>query len=145
VTSLIGRLRARAAAEGERGSVTIWMIGVVVATFLMIGLLLDGGTMLRKRSDVFGIAAAAARVGAQQLDPTQAIEGHAVLDPIAAQHAVREYLAAHDLTGTVQVVGDTVTVDASATAELQMLKLVGGDSASFHATASARAVKVVNP
>lgn len=145
MTSWIARARARVAADCDRGSVSIWMIGVVVATFLMIGLLLDGGVMLRKRSEVFGTAAAAARAGAQQLDPIQAVEGRAVLDPIAAEHAALAYLAAHDLHGTVQVVDDTVTVDATSTAELQMLKLVGGGPVEFHATASARAVKVVTP
>ena len=135
-------VRDRSRAEAERGSVTIWIIAVVVATFTMVALLLDGGTMLRKRSDVFSLVSAAARVGAQQLDPVQAVEGHPVLDRIAAEHAARAYLTAHDLHGTVTVVGDVVTVEASSTAELQMLKLVGGDTVSFHATASVRAVKV---
>jgi phosphotransferase system HPr-like phosphotransfer protein len=68
-----------------------------------------------------------------------------VLDRIAAEHAARAYLTAHDLRGTVTVVGDVVTVEASSSAELQMLKLVGGDTVSFHATASVRAVKVGSP
>ena len=139
------RLRDRARVEAERGSVTIWMIAVVVAAFAMVTLLLDGGTMLRARSDVFSLVSAAARVGAQQLDPVQAVEGHSVLDPIAARHAALAYLTAHNLHGTVSVHGDVVTVDATSTAELQMLKLVGGDTASFHATASVRAVKVGTP
>ena len=139
------RLRDRARVESERGSVTIWMIAVVVATFAMVTLLLDGGTMLRARSDVFSLVSAAARVGAQQLDPVQAVEGHTVIDPIAARHAALDYLEANDLHGTVAVVGDVVTVDASSTADLQMLKLVGGDTISFRATASVRAVKVGTP
>ena len=131
--------------SGDDGSVSIWMIGLVTATFLMIALVLDGGAMLRKRSDTFGIAAAAARAGAQQLDQRQAIEGHAVLDPNAAEQAALSYLHKHQLTGTVQVTGDLVTVDAQSTAQLQMFKALGGGPVSFHATATARAVKVGTP
>ena len=134
------RLRTR---HDDRGSATVWMIGVVVCAFLMIGLVLDGGTMLRARSDAFSAASAAARAGAQQLDPASAVEGAAVLDPIAAERAAHDYLTAQDMQGTVRVNGDMVTVDVTSTAGLQMLKLFGGSTASFHATASAQAVKVV--
>jgi hypothetical protein len=40
------------------------------------------------------------------------------------------------------VAGDTVTVTVSSEAELQMLRLVGGDTVSFDATATVEAVKV---
>src|SRR5690606_37610322 len=94
----------------DRGSATVWMTGVTVATFLMVGLVLDGGVMLRARSDAFAIAAAAARVGAQQLDVDAAVEGTAVLDPAAAEEAAMAYLSAHGVTGSVVVSGDTVRV-----------------------------------
>ena len=86
MTATLVSIRARAAAD-DRGSATVWMIGVVVASFVMIGLVLDGGTMLRARSDAFSAASSAARAGAQQLDPVEAVEGSAVLDPIAAERA----------------------------------------------------------
>lgn len=121
------------------------MIGVTVAAFLMVGLVLDGGVMLRARSDAFAIAAAAARVGAQQLDSDAAVEGMTVLDPVAAEQAALAYLAAQGVTGSVIVTGDTVTVSVTTTADLQLLSLVGGDSATFDATADAQAVKVVPP
>src|SRR5690606_14633060 len=85
----------------DRGSATIWMIGVTVAAFLMVGLVLDGGVMLRARSDAFAIAGAAARVGAQQLDSDAAVEGEAVLDPVAAEQAALAHLAANGVTGSV--------------------------------------------
>ena len=129
----------------NRGSATVWMIGVTVASFLMVGLVLDGGVMLRSRSDAFAVAASAARVGAQQLDPDAAVEGLAVLDPIAADNAVQNYLAAQDVTGTATVNENKVTVTVVASARLQMLQVVGGDSVSFDATATAEAVKVTAP
>ena len=74
----------------------------------MVGLVLDGGVMLRARSDAFSIAASAARVGAQQLDTDAAVEGQAVLDPVAAEAAALDYLAANGVTGSVTVEGDLV-------------------------------------
>lgn len=129
----------------DRGSATVWMIGVTVAAFLMVGLLLDGGVMLRSRSDAFALAASAARVGAQQLDPDAAVEGLTVLDPIAADNAVQNYLAAQEVTGTTIVDGNKITVTVAASARLQMLQVVGGDTVSFDATATAEAVKVAMP
>jgi Flp pilus assembly protein TadG len=129
----------------ERGSATVWMIGVTVSAFLLVGLVLDGGTMLRARSDAFAVAGAAARVGAQQLDSDAAVEGLTALDPIAAERAVQDYLAAGGVTGTARVVDDTVTVTVTTEAQLQMLRLVGGDTVTFDATATVEAVKVETP
>jgi hypothetical protein len=126
----------------ERGSATLWMIGVTVSTFALVALVHDGGAMLRARSDAFAIAGSAARVGAQQLDPDAAVEGLTVLDPIAAERAVMDYLNDAGVTGRATVAGDTVTVTVSSEAELQMLRLVGGDTVSFDATATVEAVKV---
>lgn len=126
----------------ERGSVTVWMIGVAVSAFTLVALLLDGGAMLRARSDAFALAGSAARVGAQQLDPDAAVEGLTVLDPIAAERAVQDYLDSAGVTGTAVVSGDSVSVTVTSEAELQMLRLVGGDTVSFQATASVEAVKV---
>lgn len=126
----------------ERGSATVWMIGVTVSTFALVALVLDGGAMLRARSDAFAVAGAAARVGAQQLDPDAAVEGLTVLDPIAAERAVMDYLSDAGVTGRASVVADAVTVTVSSEAELQMLRLVGGNTVSFDATATVEAVKV---
>lgn len=134
-----GRGRRR---SGERGSATVWMIGVTASAFLMVGLVLDGGTLLRARADAFSTAAAAARVGAQELDPASAVEGVAVLDPIAAERSVLDYLAARGERGTVTVSNGVVTVTVTGTARLQMLSSVSGDAVEFDATASAEAVKV---
>lgn len=121
------------------------MISVTLAAFLMVGLVIDGGVMLRARSDAFAIAASAARVGAQQLDSDAAVEGEAVLDPVAAEAVALDYLAAQGVTGSVTVEGDIVRVSVTTTADLRLLSLAGGGSASFDATAEARAVKVVPP
>lgn len=119
----------------------MWMIGVVVCAMLLTGLVLDGGVVLRARSDAFGLAAAAARAGAQQLDPSAAVEGRAVLDPAAARQVATAFVAAHGGVGTVIVDGDRVTVTVTEAAHLQMLEVVGAHTVTVHATATVRAVK----
>lgn len=118
------------------------MIGVTAASFLMIGLVLDGGVMLRARSDAFALAGAAARAAAQQLDDDAAVEGTTVLDPVAAEQAAMDHLAANGVTGTVRVTADRVTVTLTTVARLQLLTAIGGNEATFDATATAEAVKV---
>jgi len=125
----------------DRGSVTIWAIGVVVASMLMVGLVLDGGVVLRARSDAFSIASAAAREGAQQLDEDSAAQGQTRLDPTAARAAALDYLDAHGLTGTVRVDHDRITVTVTSTAHLQVLQMIGGDTVTFDATATVQAIK----
>lgn len=129
----------------DRGSATVWMIGVTFATFLMVGLVIDGGVMLRARSDAFSLAASAARVGAQQLDGDAAVEGQAVLDPVRAEAAALDYLASRGVTGSVTVEGDIVRVSVSTTAHLQILSLAGASTATFDAAAEAHATKVAPP
>lgn len=136
-------LRARLA--DDRGSVTVWMIAVTVASILLLALVLNGGILLRARSDAFSLAAAAARAGAQALDPDEAVEGRSVLDPAAAQQAAQAYLAAHGATGTVSVTADSVTVTVATTAQLRGLALLGGGTTSFSATATVDVVKVPGP
>lgn len=143
MTGRLPALRSRAA-EDDSGSATVWMIGVVVCAFLMLALVLDGGVMLRARSNAYAAASAAARAGAQQLDPIAAVDGVAVLDPVAAQRAAVDYLTAEGLTGTVTISGDTVTVYVTSTVSLQLATALGVDATTFHATASAQAIKV-NP
>lgn len=141
----VSRRQFRLGRLGEQGSATLWMIGVVVSSMLMIGLVVDGGVMLRARSDAFSLAAAAARAGAQQLDPDAATQGHPVLDPGRARQVALDYLAARNATGTVAVTAETITVTVTTTAHLQMLQVVGANTVSFNAAATVRAVKTGGP
>jgi CheY-like chemotaxis protein len=59
--------------------------------------------------------------------------------------AALDYLAARGVLGTVAVTADTVTVTVTTTARLQLLRVVGGDTVSFDATATAQAIKVATP
>lgn len=136
-------LRRRVA--DDRGSVTVWTISATVACMLILGLVIDGGTMLRARSDAFAVASSAARAGAQQLDRDAAVQGRTALDPIAAEQAALDYLAAHGATGTATVTADSITVTVRSHADLQLLRVAGASATEFTATSTVNAVKVETP
>lgn len=131
--------------RGDRGSVTVWTISATVACMLILGLVVDGGTMLRARSDAFALASSAARAGAQELDSSAAVQGLTVLDPAAAERAALEYLAAHGASGTVAITDETITVTVTSATSLQLLRLTGAETASFTATSTVNIVKVELP
>lgn len=111
-------LRARA----EDGMVTVWSVVIVMACVSMVGLVLDGGVILRGRSSAFDVAAEAARAGAQELDQAALADGRVVLDQAAAHQTIGSYLAAHDVTGDVSIADNTVTVTVHRKVGLQILK-----------------------
>jgi hypothetical protein len=123
----------------------VWSVVVVGACFLMIGLVLDGGVILRARSEAFSLAGAAARVGAQELESDAAAQGAVVLDPVGARAAALEYLRQRGASGDVTVLGDEVTVTVTLTTELQMLRVASGRSVEVSATATVAAIKGAAP
>lgn len=122
----------------DEGMVTVWTAVVTVACLLMVGLVLDGGAVLRSRSRSFDLAGAAARVGIQQLDDAALTEGHVTVDEPAARQAIADYLAAHDAGGTVAVDGDEITVTVTDRVALQMLRPA---TVAVAETATARAAQ----
>ncbi len=126
--------------DGEVGMVTVWASVVVSACFAMAALVLDGGVVLRARSEAFSLAGAAARAGAQQVSESAGFEGRTVIDADAATGAALAYLDARGASGTVSVSGSTVTVTVATTAELQLVAVLGADTVSVDATATAEAV-----
>jgi hypothetical protein len=124
--------------SGDEGLVTIWAAVVALACLLIVGLVLDGGTILRARSRSFDLAGAAARVGIQQLDDVALTEGGVVLDEIGARQAATAYLAAHDATGDVAIDGLEVQVTVTDTVALQILRPA---TVTVAETATARAAE----
>jgi len=133
------------ASRDERGIATLWTVIVTVACFAIIGLVLDGGVILRARSDAFSLAGAAARAGAQALEPDAAAQGQVVLDPVRARAAAMDYLDQRGATGSVSVDGNNVTVTVTLTAQLQILRVSDGGSVDVDATATVSAIKGAAP
>lgn len=129
---------------GRRGSVTVWAISATVACVLIIGLVIDGGTMLRLPA-THSSWPAPPPAGAQELDSAAAVQGLTVLDPVAAERAALRLPAAHGATGTVAITDETITVTVTSATSLQLLRLAGAETASFTATSTVNIVKVELP
>jgi hypothetical protein len=102
--------------------VTVWTVVMVLACMAMVGLVLDGGAILRARSTTFDLASGAGRAAAQQLDQQALAEGHIRIDPTLARAAVDRYLARDHVTGVATVSRNQVTVTVHNTVTLQILR-----------------------
>lgn len=123
--------------RSDEGVATIWTAVVAGACLLMVGLVLDGGAILRARSSTYDLAGGAARVGAQQLDQAALAAGRVRVDEDAAREAVTTWLEARGAEGSVTVDGDDVTVEVRRRVDLQLLRF-GQVEVEETATAEAR-------
>ena len=128
----------------EAGQVTaIWAV-LALALFVLGGLVYDGGQVLTARRQADNLARQAARAGAQALDENSVRAGAAVLDPVAAEGAARAYLDRRHLVPTGVVVSDIdVTVSVALVQPTPLLALVGIESRTVAATATARSARGV--
>jgi hypothetical protein len=112
---------------------------MTVALILVAGLVLDGGLTLAARERALGEAQEAARAGAQAINlATYRRNGTLVLNPGQAAADARRYLAATGYQGSVQVTGNVVTVEVTATQRMQILDAAGLGAITVHASGSAR-------
>lgn len=119
----------------DRGSMSVFVVGLVMSFIMATGLAVDGGRIVAARVTVADHAENAARVGAQQV--TLLRLGWRVLDPTRAERAAEEYLSAHGISGSVSVGVNSVTVTATMTQPTTLLRLVGIASRTVSATRSA--------
>ena len=124
--------------RSDDGMVTVWSVVMVLACMAMVGLVLDGGVILRARSSAFDIAAESARAGAQELDQDALADGRIVVDATAAHERIAAHLAAHDVSGDITITAETVTVTVHRQVGLQILQPATVD---IHQTATVRAHK----
>ena len=112
---------------GERGSVSLLIVLLVPALLLAAGLVLDGGRQLQTRREAAAAAAAAARAAVQLSEPE--LYSHRLDDS-----------SARGLSGSVDVVGDRVTVTVSETVDYLVLP----GSKTVSSTSSATALEGVD-
>ena len=129
----------------ERGQVTAFVTIFTVALIFVIGLVVDGGSVLAARRQAANEAAQAARAGAQQLavDRFRA-EGVEALDPERARAAALELLARTGRDGDVTVDEDVVVVTVRIDQPLQILGIGGLADVTVSGTGRARGVQGVN-
>lgn len=125
-------------APRDSGQITVFVVVMTVALILVAGLVLDGGLTLATRERALDEAQQAARAGAQAVNlAIYRRNGTLVLNPGQAVADARRYLAATGYQGSVQVTGNVVTVEVTATQRMQILDAAGLGAITVHATGSA--------
>jgi Flp pilus assembly protein TadG len=97
----------------EDGQILVLTVVVALALLAILGLVADGGLVLARHRELQGIADAAARAGAAQLDEAsyRASNGRtATLHPTQAQAAAGRYLRTVRFTGQASVVATSSQV-----------------------------------
>ena len=103
----VGRLNV---ARSDAGTVSLLLIGVFSGMLLLSGLVVDASRAQHANAHASDLAAKAARVGAQEIDPASLRNGNYRLNPTAARTAALRYLARRHLRGKVQIDGPLISV-----------------------------------
>ena len=128
--------------EDDRGTVTVFVVGFMLALLLVAGLVFDGGNVLSARRQAANIAESAARAGAQALDVGAArSSGGTRLDIAAAIADADAYLRTAGYQGSASVRGNDVLVEVTITQRTFLLGLAGLTSVTVHGRGQARAVR----
>ncbi|MGN6608531.1 MAG: hypothetical protein ACTHMS_16170 [Jatrophihabitans sp.] len=120
-----------------------WVIPIMAGLIALAGLVLDGGDALAAHQHATDLAQQAARAAADALPQPGlrgALPGDVTPQASAATLAARRILDTADVTGTVDIAGDTVTVTVTVHQATQILSLVGIGDLTSTATATATAL-----
>lgn len=140
----MNRPMTRHQAKDDRGTATVFVLGLIVVLFGFAGLVIDGGNALNTRARMADLAEQAARAGADQLDIGSLRSNGAVTINCgpAVSGAVDGYLASYPadhgiVTGCT---AQTVTVTVHTTVNTEILQILPGlDHFGITASATARA------
>ena len=131
MTSAVRRL----VTDESGGFVMWWLIGLSGVALLIFVLVADGSRVMAGLNETSDVAQVAARAGARMVNPSTG-----TLDATRAETAAITELGASQMTGTVTVNGNEITVTAMATIELPLLAIVGVDQRTVDSTRTARAI-----
>ena len=127
----------------DRGSASVFVLGLIVALLLVAGLVVDGGRAVNARAAALDAAEQAARSGANQVDEgTLRATGEVRIDAARAQDAAADFLAAagYDVArASVQADEDRVSVSVEADTSTALLSLIGIHTFEVRGAATARA------
>jgi hypothetical protein len=129
----------------DQGSVTVFVVGILLALIVTAGLVFDGGSIIAGHREADAEAEGAARAAAEQVATAALHAGTVSIDPARAQAAAYVYLSAYHHAGTVTVNGDQVTVTVSLPVAMQVLSIVGAGPKTVTGTGSATAVEGAVP
>ncbi|WP_026877978.1 hypothetical protein [Jiangella gansuensis] len=130
---------------GERGAVAVIAVVIVMALFLAIGLVVDGGSRVRAMQRANAMAAEAARTGAQAVIIEGAGNGHPTIDFGEACRAASTYItqAGGQPADCRRVNDTTVQVDTVVHYDNVFLSLIGEPTSQATGSAQARLARGV--
>ncbi len=125
----------------ERGSASVFIVGMAITLVIVAGLVFDGGGALNARMTLADDVEAAAVAGAQATDEIYAHTNHEFrIDADEARDRAEAAMRAQGYTNFqvyVPLDGSYVRVTGTDTIDTKMLSLIGYNSFEVHATATA--------
>ena len=119
----------RTRVRDERGmAISVWVALIVPAIMLMVGIAVDLSGQIGAKRHAQEVAAQAARVAGQQVDPNRYLaDGRQVeIDPGQARVAALAYIRAAGMTGSARIESaTTLVVSVTATYRPQFVSLIG--------------------
>ena len=128
----------------ERGTITLWVLGLCVALLFLAGLSLDLWRAVAARRELSAMADAAATAGANGLDESALRSGRADIDPVRARAIVTTTLEQFDRANAldaarIDVLDNYVGVTLRDHVDFSLLSIfLGGDhfDVEVHAVAT---------
>lgn len=137
VTHLVRPQTRSSAREGERGTITAFVVVLAAAFVVLAGLVYDGGSALAAKTAVIDQAQQAARTAATALNPAALRTGTVTLTPGQAIADAQAYLVACGDSGTVTISADQITVQAVRHQRTAILGVIGIGQITVTGTATA--------
>ena len=131
--------------RNEQGSITVFVVGILLALVVLGGLVFDGGAIIAGHREADAEAEGAARAAAEQISIPALRSGKVQLVSNQATSAAQQYLRHYGHTGIVTIDGDTVTVTVTYPIDMQVLNLIGISTKTVTGTANATAVEGAVP
>lgn len=131
----------RTPGHGQHGLASIWVLLVTAGAFTMLlGLVVDAGTVVNARLEAARTAQQAARVGADALSQSSVRSGGDAVDAEAAARLAHGYLRTAGRAGTVRVDGDAVSVTVTGRSPTRILGAFGIASFPVRETGTAHGI-----
>lgn len=137
--------RLQHARHDERGSVSVWAVLIVSAFTLIVGISVDLVGQIAAKQHAADIAAQAARIAGQQIDPDTLMAGGrtVAVNATRARRAALDYIAGADMTGTATITasGTELQISTTATYRPVFLTAIGVGPLTVTSTSTARLVR----
>jgi Flp pilus assembly protein TadG len=121
----------------EEGSISAFVVLLLIAIFVLMGLVVDGGSAISAHQAATDEAEQAARAGAGALSLDALRDGSVQIDQAEAIDAAEQFTVAAGHPGVVTVSSGTVNVTVEYQIHTDILGIIGIDSLPVSASASA--------